>query len=160
VKGVSTWIWILGGIVITFIIFSLFLKILADMTIEKHRHETMESFEIMVMEINYFYEKFGVEKKSIEVHFSEFMKNIYASEDGEYHTDPEGISEGNYLCINFNDNIECRNLIGKIWFKFPLEQAKLISLLDEISGNINYKIYRMILKKEEDLIKIEIEPIS
>jgi hypothetical protein len=148
-KGVSTWIWIIGGIIISFVLFSLFLKVFSDMTIEKHRQSTMESFDMLVLDVNSFCKKPGLEYISSKNSFSDFTQNIYASDDGKYNTDADGFSHGTNLCVEFRNDIECKPLECDIYVKTGIESKNLDSLLESIGGKINFKEYEVSLEREE-----------
>ncbi len=149
-KGVSNWIWVVGGVVISLIFFSFFVKVVSDITLENHRQSTMESFDMLVSKVNSFCETSGIGKMSETHSFSGLTKNLYASNDGDDHTNDRGISEGNNLCINFRDDIDCRQLNCEIQLKSEVEERSLLTLVNTISGKVRFKSYRITLQKGED----------
>ncbi|MBL7170220.1 MAG: hypothetical protein ISS48_04330 [Candidatus Aenigmarchaeota archaeon] len=147
-KGLSTWIWVIGGVLIAFIVFSFFLKVFSDMTIEKHRQSTMESFDFLVSDINSFCGRFGLDQITKTVSFSELTSSLYSSGDG------------NYLCINFRDNIECQPLACSVELTSDVEQKTLLTLINRISGRIGFSEYRITIYKVGDEVRMDVVGIE
>lgn len=107
----------------------------------------METFDMLILDINSFCEKVGLEYLSSTSSFSDFSRNVYASDDGVYNVNSDGFSKGNKLCLEFRDSIECRDLACEVYAISKIEGEKLNSLLDKIGGKIGFKTYEVILER-------------
>ncbi len=139
-KGISTWIWVMGGILISFIVFSIYLKIFSDLVAEKHRQDSLESLDIIASDVNFVFESHTLDSVTKLVSFSNFVESVYASDDGEDYT-VDYVSYGNNICIKFMEDVECRHVNSKVQVISYLEQKSLFFLLNKITGNFGYRDY-------------------
>lgn len=157
-KGLSTWIWVIGGITISILAFSIFLNIFSDLNIQRHRVATMESFEMLSSDINSFCDKFGSEKFTKKVTFSDLTSGLYASADGVDRTNAAGVSRGKGLCINFTNHVECKKLSCEIQLSSRVRQKGLLSLINKITGSYGFQEYEIRIYRVNGEVRMEALP--
>lgn len=51
-KGMDTWMWVIGGIIIILICLTIFLNVFASMTKTTHAQNSLETFTVLVEDVN------------------------------------------------------------------------------------------------------------
>ena len=154
-KGLSTWIWVMGSLVVSFIIFSFFLKVISDLTIEKHKQDTIETLDMISSDINSFCNTHSLSTIKKMISLSDFVRVVYASDDGDDQT-INYTSHGINICVKFMDDVECKPLVCQIEMRSYVKEESLISLIDKISGKLGYQNYMLKIHRIDDIIDAEI----
>ncbi len=145
----------MGGLVVSFIIFSFFLKVISDLTIEKHKQNTIETLDLIVSDINSICETHTLGSISKMISLSDLVRVIYVSDTGDDNTENH-VSSGNNICINFMDYSGCQTISCPIELTSHVKEETLISLIDRISGKFNYREYNLEILKEDGNVKVSI----
>ena len=146
----------MGGIVISMIVVSIFFTIISRFTLERHRQDSLESFNSIITDINIFCE-FG-ENNSISkrITLSDLVENIYASRDFEMRIENQRSSDQN-LCMDFNEEIICTSLNCEISMNEFSAKMPLMGLVNRILGRIGYSTYQVNIFREDDGVHLTID---
>ena len=154
-KGLSTWVWIMGGVVLAMIVLSIFFTVLARLTVDRHKQDSLESFSSIVTSINTVCD-FRQSRSILEtITLSDLTKNIYASDDYEMRVMDEKTS-GKNLCLNFSGEITCKTLNCEIVMNYFSTEKPLRGLINKITGNIGYDDYQVKVFSEDDKVHVTI----
>ncbi len=156
-KGLSTWIWIMGGIVISMIVLTVFFTIFSRFTIDKHKQDSLQSFYSMIVDINILCNFKDTNSILKTITLSDLTKTIYASDDYEMIINDQKTS-GKNICLNFTNEIVCKPLECEITINDFSTEKPLIGLINKITGNIGYENYQVKVFREDDKVHVIIQP--
>ena len=98
-KGMDTWMWIVGGIVITLLCFVMFLEIFSSLTIQNHTQISMETSEGLATDVNKLCSMGAGQGLSKTLKLSTLVTEFFAS-DNETLSPGDSKTYGTKLCIN------------------------------------------------------------
>jgi len=145
----------MGGLVVSFIIFSFFFKVISDLTIEKHKQDTIETLDMIVSNINSFCNTRSLSTIKKIISLSDFVRVVYVSDNGDDQT-INYTSHGSNICVKFMDDVECKPLVCQIEMRSYVKEESLISLIDKISGKLGYQNYILKIHRINDIVDAEI----
>ena len=134
-KGIATWIWVIGGIVIAMILVGISLNIIRDIYTREDINQAEQEFYRIISVINSLCDSNVGEKTTLTFKFPEIVEKIYASYTSSYQN--EETTRGNVICMNASE-LKCVKL--DCYTEFPLIKRKesLSSLIDQILGKRSY----------------------
>lgn len=147
-KGISTWMWIIGGIIISFILLTMFFKIFSDLMMEKYKQESKEVFNKMVTNINTLCGMNVGQKTAQTIVLANVVDSIYAF-DGTQIVLQNGKTHGEYLCINITGKPLCEKLACPINIMMLSPSEGVLSLVDRLLGRVSYSEFRLKFVKAE-----------
>ncbi len=152
-KGISTWIWVIGGIIIGVILVSSFFNVYVNLILERHKQNSIEAFEDIVSTVNTLCAMNEGQKILKTLYFSDIVDGIYAYSD-------EGIvrigdkTYGDYICMNITNDIQCELLDCKSEMIFISNEGTLLSLVDKLMGRHGYREHKLEFSRTGDGVSI------
>ena len=118
---------------------------------EKHRQVSKESFNRLLNNINSWCDVNVGESTSHMATFSSMVNEIYASTEKEIIT-KDDITYGNYLCMNFSNEIECEKTKCPIEIVHLTHEENALNLVNRLLGRIDFEDHNLeILRTECDV---------
>ncbi|MGC9310564.1 MAG: hypothetical protein ACP5E4_02455 [Candidatus Aenigmatarchaeota archaeon] len=138
-KGMDAWMWIIGGIIVVLVAFMLFLRIFSSLTSETHIQKSTETASNMASDINRLC-KMNVGQSQVQtISLSSIVEDIYASDGSLRESDLR--TYGRRLCINISGDVSCQDLDCTLEMDRVIKEKKVLSLLDRLRGEMNYREY-------------------
>ncbi len=160
-KGtVSTWVWIIGGILAGMIIFVIAYTQIIHVSERVAYEKSLESITQLRHVINELCWEVTGNEREVEVFLTKEIGDVYVSDESEEILS-SGRSRGNYLCIRFSDgrrqclDLECDTSMPLISFK-P-ESSSLITFVNKILHGESKTEYELSLKKTDSGVYVEKE---
>ena len=139
----NTYIWLIGGILATLTISILFLQIFSNMTVEKHRQDSIKSLDEIANKANTFCMMNVNQSSEISLTFSSLVSKIFAVFNGNI-TEKNNRTLGNQICMNISNEIYCsKKLNCQIEVDKFASKKTIPTLIDKILGKIAYRDYRL-----------------
>ncbi|MBN2095641.1 MAG: hypothetical protein JW727_06330 [Candidatus Aenigmarchaeota archaeon] len=139
-KGMDTWIWLVGGIIVTILSMFLFLNLFASINLQSHTQASVETSGNLASDINRLCSMKEGEAMNREMKFSTIVTEFYASHNGSIEID-SGRTYGQLLCVNISGKSSCSELDCPLEISTIITEKKILSLIDKMRGDISYRDY-------------------
>lgn len=147
-KGIESWIWIIGGLVLAMILIGVALNIIYSVSLQQDKNLAEMEFSKIVSVVNSLCDSNVGQEATHNFRFPEIVEKIYASYDKNFRNDSLE-TRGNNLCINFTE-LRCVKLDCAISFPLIKRKESLLTFVDRISGKRVFYEYNInFVRKEE-----------
>lgn len=146
-KGMDTWMWVIGGIIIILICLTIFLNVFASMTKTTHAQNSLETFTVLVEDVNRLCTMQPSHSAENTMSLSTIVTELFAAGDEVYVSSNR--TQGDRLCINISGTLTCEDMDCPVEVEAFIKENKLFGLLDTLRGNLEYREYSV------DLIRTE-----
>lgn len=147
-KGIETWIWIVGGILLTMLLIGISVNIIYNVNLQQEKNIAELEFSKIVSTVNSLCDSNVGQEATHKLKFPEIVEKIYASYDKSFDTS-KTITKGIYLCMNSTE-LKCTKLDCALQFPLIKRKESLISFIDRISGKKVYYEYDINFVREEE----------
>ncbi|MCK4428798.1 MAG: hypothetical protein KAU95_00360, partial [Candidatus Aenigmarchaeota archaeon] len=139
----NTFIWLIGGIIAALTISALFMQVFSDMTMEKHRQDSIMSFNEVVNNVNKFCMMNIDQSSEFSLSFSALVSDIFAIDENNI-IEKNNRTMGNQICMNISDEIYCsKKLDCRIEIDKIAKGKSISGLIDKILGRVSYTDYHI-----------------
>ncbi|MEM5825779.1 MAG: hypothetical protein QXM64_00105 [Candidatus Aenigmatarchaeota archaeon] len=153
-KGIESWIWVIGGLVLAMILIGIALNVIYSISLQQDKNIADMEFSKIISVINSLCDSNVGQETTQSFRFPEIVEKIYAS----YDKLPPNLSEtkGNNLCMNFTE-LKCIKLDCSIIFPLIKRKEGLLTFIDRISGKRVYYEYKInFIRIEEGVVAKEV----
>lgn len=139
-KGMDTWLWVAGGVVVAMLCFVMFLQIFSSMTVQNHTQASLESQSGLSVDVNKLCSMGEGEGMSQTLRISVLATDFFASDNG---TSPNssGRTYGKKVCMNISGVVSCQDLDCTLEMDDLITQKKILNFIDKLRGAITYRDY-------------------
>jgi len=146
-KGIEVWIWIIAGIVVAFIMFSVFVQLMGFVTKSRETEDAKRTFGTLSTEVDSLCDSpIGQSTKSTFT-FPESVSVVYSAPDPAKYYEIGNRTYGNFVCINIANDTTCQQVRCKVEFDPVKNSENILSLVDTILGQPHYQDYQLSLTK-------------
>ncbi|MEM5870512.1 MAG: hypothetical protein QW758_00980 [Candidatus Aenigmatarchaeota archaeon] len=153
-KGIESWVWVIGGLVLAMILIGIALNVIYSISLQQDKNLADMEFSKIISVINSLCDSNVGQETTQSFRFPEIVEKIYAS----YDKLPPNLSEtkGNNLCMNFTE-LKCIKLDCSIIFPLIKRKEGLLTFIDRISGKRVYYEYKInFIRIEEGVVAKEV----
>jgi len=141
-KGMDTWMWIVGGIIITLLCFGIFLEIFSSLTAQTHTQASLESSTSLATDANKLCMMTEGQSLSQTLKFSTLVTDFYStSYENKSYVIEGSRTYGRKLCTNISGMVSCEDLDCTLELEDIIKQKKVLNFLDKLQGALTYREY-------------------
>lgn len=146
-KGISVWIWVIAGIIIGMVMFTLFVQIMSYVAMSRDKENVKETLGEFAATVNSFCDAQTGEKTTTSFSFSSSVDTVFSSKDGI------GYEEGNrtfgkWLCAKMGKEVSCERLNCELEMLLIKQKPSFSSLTSTVFGP-SYQDYEFEIAKTE-----------
>lgn len=150
-KAISTWIWVVGGVVIAIVLLGLVLNIISNLTMQQHEQAADAEFSKMISNVNALCDSNEGQSTFSTVRMPDIVNRIYATKGGEIQETER--TYGNYLCMNISKPT-CKKLDCLVEMYRLERKETVIGLVDRLLGKRGYNEYELTFIRTRDGVSI------
>jgi hypothetical protein len=147
-KGMDTWMWLAGGIIIAILAFVMFLQIFSSLMAQSHAQASQESMQKLVADANAMCSMISGQSSYKTYRFSTIVDGVFAASNTTYNTLGER-SYGDKACINISGRVSCEKVKCTIEIEPFMTNSKITGFLEKLTESIRTTDYRMNLMRTE-----------
>lgn len=136
-KGLSVWIWIIGGLIVGMVMFTMFIQLLSYINLSKDREFAKENFGVIVKAAQSVCESREGTIITKIVSFPELTKGVYSTNHSRYFIET-GRGLGRYICIQFEKETLCEEIKCNVEMIVIKPEKNLLNLVSRIVGESGY----------------------
>ena len=148
-KGITVWIWMVAGVIVGLLLFTVFVQLLGITTTTRQIQMAKTTFDELATNANSFCGTFGVAKISRTYKFPEIVTGIYATDSGKSLHVMNGRTYGNVVCMNATRELDCQNIECQVEMSSLTSTNKLSTILDRLSGGFQTTDFQLDVEKTE-----------
>lgn len=142
-KGISVWIWMIAGVLIGLLLFTVFVQILGITTTTREIQIANTNFGELAADANGLCGTFGTAKISKTYTFPDIVTRIYATDASKLPSFVSGRTYGSIICMNTTKEMDCQNMDCRIEMSDINSTNQLSGTLSRILGgfqNLNFQL--------------------
>lgn len=147
-KGIESWIWIIGGLILAMILIGIALNIIYSISLQQDKNLAEMEFSKIVGVVNSLCDSNVGQEATHNFRFPEIVEKIYASYDKNFRNDSYG-TKGNNLCINFSE-LRCVKLDCALSLPLIKRKENLLTFVDRIIGKRVFYEYSINFVRREE----------
>ena len=141
-KGMDTWMWLIGGIIITLLCFVIFMEIFSSITAQNHTQVSFETQANLASDVNRLCSMLEGQSQKQTLKFSTIATDFFAS-DNTTLIGKDVRTYGKRLCLNVSGKVSCEDLDCPLELDPIIKEKKILNLLDKLKGELNYREYEV-----------------
>jgi len=153
-KGISVWIWVIAGIIVGIILFTVFIQLLVYTTNAKEVQIAKMTFDELVYDVNSFCGTFGIAKTTKTFTFPDIVSRVYATNESKIQSFINGRSYGKILCMNATTEFLCQNVRCDVELSDIGVKNTLTTLVNKILGGFQSIDYQLNIQKTDCRVSI------
>lgn len=147
-KGISVWIWVMGGIIVGMILFVLFVQIMSYVSMSRDKENAKAILGELAASVNSFCDAHLGEKSLKTIAFPDFVNVVFTSKDGREYEVKNNRTFGKWTCIKMGKEISCEKLNCELEMILIEQKPSFISWTGGIFGSA-YQEYQLEIAKTE-----------
>ena len=147
-KGISIWIWVIGGIIIGFLMFMVSLQFINYITLAKEKEVGRESLDELASNVNGLCSSRAGDSISKTFLLPDKVSVVYAAKDTKFSSNASR-TYGSALCIIFSNEIICNNLNCNLEMETINNHESLQTLLNQFLGSYGTNSYSVKILKTD-----------
>ena len=143
-KGIMVWIWIIAGIIIAFILFTVFIQLMGFITMSREKEDAKQNFGNLANAADSLCDSTSGMATNSQYVFPGSVSIIYSTSDQKTYAFSVGSNSrtyGNYVCMIQANETTCQRVRCKVEMDPIMSQNNVLSLVDTILGKSSYHQY-------------------
>jgi len=149
-KGISLWIWIIGGIIVGFILFTIFIQFLSYITRTREVELGKSSFDELTIDAKNVCKTIGgaaPTKLSKKFVFPEAVTDVYATANIRSNIPTGEKSYGKFMCMKIFDETICQDVQCEVEIANINNTPSLTTTISRILGRVGSQEYHLEITK-------------
>ena len=148
-KGITVWIWIIAGIIIAFLLFTVFIQLMGFITMSREKENALQSFQDLTGVVDSFCDTRSEAKVNKHYPFPESVSNVYSTSDPKKYFENNSRTYGNNVCMILMNETNCQQVRCSVEFHPIKNNQNVLSLVDQILGQSHYQDYFLTVVKTD-----------
>jgi len=148
-KGISEWMWLIGGVIVGIVMFMLFFQLMSYLTLSKAREDAKRTFEDMVGTLNAMCESKAGTQSSKKFLFPDSVSIVYSTSDPRKIIEKNNRTYGKFVCLKFQKEQVCEGLKCEVEFHPIRNKENILGIVDTLLGRSSSQEYLVKLTKTE-----------
>ena len=148
-KGISVWLWVIGGVIIGFVLFAIYFQYIGFVTANSAKQDAIATFQEMTGTINGLCDSFAGTSITKTYSYPASVSLIYSTNDEKLYEEKNNRTYGSNLCLKLPDERSCSQAKCEVEFDPIKNQTTISSILDTLSGKTIYQQYQLKITKTD-----------